>query len=143
MIYANLLHSQLQHVTLSGEPHNESLVVSPVTREAVEALVLLLSPFAPHVCEECWDMLGYQNTSISHVSWPSYDEASCVDTTATVAIQINGKVRSTIELPIDLLETDAVERAMKIPNIQKYTAGYKVKKIVYVQGKIINIVLIK
>jgi leucyl-tRNA synthetase len=111
-------------------------------REAVEALVQLLSPFAPHVAEESWEILGHKK-SIAHSKWPSYDEALCVETTAVVAIQVNGKVRGKVEIDKELPEEDALKAAFEQPSVTKYTDGMSLKKVIYVPGKILNIVVAK
>ena len=122
--------------TLAGYKDNE-----PIPKQAIETLLLLLSPFAPHVAEECWKILGYSNTSISHVSWPQYDELLCRETFATVVIQVNGKFRSKLELPIDVKEDDVLIEALKQNSVTRYTDGSTIKKTIYVPGKILNIVV--
>jgi leucyl-tRNA synthetase len=117
----------------------------PVPREAVEALVLLLSPFAPHVAEEAWEILGkFQGDAqscISRAPWPAYDESLCVETTAVVAIQVNGKVRGKVEMEKSLEESAAVQLAQEQATVSKFLDGKQIKKIVYVPGKILNIVV--
>lgn len=114
----------------------------PIPRKAVEALVLLVSPFAPHIAEESWQILGHK-TSIALASWPKYDEALCVDTTAVVAIQVNGKVRGKMEIAKDFPEADALSEALKQSSVTKHTDGMQVAKIIYVPGKILNIIVKK
>lgn len=112
----------------------------PPPRRAVETLVLLLSPFAPHVAEEAWQMLGHKQ-SLSKEPWPKYLEELCFDTTAIVAIQVNGKVRGKVELDKDLPQDAALAEALKQQSVLKYTDGKTLKKVIYVPGKIINVVL--
>ena len=114
----------------------------PIPKVAVEALVLLVSPFAPHMAEESWQILGHK-TSIATASWPKYDEALCIDTSAVVAIQVNGKVRGKMEIAKDLSEADALSEAMKQTSVTKHTDGMQVAKIIYVKGKILNIIVKK
>jgi leucyl-tRNA synthetase len=111
-------------------------------REALEVLVLLVSPFAPHVAEECWALLGHKK-SLSSAPWPTYKEELCVDSVVTVAIQVNGKVRGTVDVEKTLSESAILELALTLPGVTKFTSGLDVKKIVYVQGKILNIVVAK
>jgi leucyl-tRNA synthetase len=119
---------------------------SPPPREAVEALVLLLSPFAPHIAEEAWEILGkFQDspiTCISRASWPVFDEKLCDETTAVVAIQINGKVRAKLEMEKASTEETAMELALEQSTVKKFMDGKQVKKVVYVPGKILNIVVV-
>lgn len=122
-----------------------SALDGPVPREAVESLVLLLSPFAPHVAEEAWEILGKfkgdAKSCISRTPWPIYDESLCIDTTAVVAIQVNGKVRGKIEMEKTLEESAAVKLAQEQATVNKFLEGKQVKKVVYVPGKILNIVV--
>jgi leucyl-tRNA synthetase len=111
-------------------------------RAAIENLILLLSPFAPHVAEEAWEMLGHK-TSIALAQWPKYDESLCADTTAVVAIQVNGKVRGKMEIEKELPEAGALQLAFEQASVKKYTDGMNVKKVIYVPGKILNIVVAK
>ena len=113
---------------------------STVPRKAVENLILLLSPFAPHLAEECWQLLGHDG-SVSLQPWPQYDNSLCIDTSATVAIQVNGKVRGKVELAVNEAEGDALALALQQASVAKYTAGQPVKKVVYVPGRILNIIV--
>jgi leucyl-tRNA synthetase len=126
MIYVNTLNSAV--------PQG-----SPKPRQAVEALVLLLSPFAPHLAEEAWQQLGHTE-SISRHPWPTFDAALCVETVATIAVQVNGKVRGKLEIEKDLAEKDAMELAMSQASVKKYTDGLEIKKVVYVPGRILSII---
>jgi leucyl-tRNA synthetase len=127
MIYTNYLMS---HRANSGS----------VPRLAVEVLVQMLSPFAPHVAEECWSLLGHKE-SLSLNPWPLFDESLCVDTLATVVIQVNGKVRGKVELDKDTLEEIVLASAMEQQNVVKYTQGNAIKKIIFIPGKILNILV--
>ena len=117
-----------------------SSIEGELPRQAVETLVLLVSPFAPHLAEEAWQQLGHSK-SLAHEAWPKYDEALCVDTTAVVAVQVNGKVRAKLEMDVSLPEAEAYATAIQQSSVTKYTDGLEVKKIVYVPGRIINIVV--
>jgi leucyl-tRNA synthetase len=115
---------------------------APVPKKALETLVHLLSPFAPHIAEECWLILG--NTSergLSYEAWPKFEEALCVDTTAVVAIQVNGKVRAKLEMDKDLSEVDAIGIALQQASVAKFMDGKPIKKAIYVPGRILNIVV--
>lgn len=109
-------------------------------RQAVEVLILLLAPFAPHVAEEAWEMLGHKRC-ISLSPWPVYDEALCVDTTAMVGIQINGKIRGKLEMDKTLSQEDAIALAREVALVNKYLEGKEIKKVVYVAGRILNIIV--
>merc|ERR1711871_1872908 len=110
-----------------------------IPREAVENLALMVSPFAPHLGEECWKVLGHSDSLASH-AWVEWDEAKCVDATVTMAVQVNGKVRAKISLAPDAAEDAARELAFAEEGVQKFTEGKDIKKVIYVPGKILNIV---
>ena len=113
---------------------------TPPPKQAVEALLLLLSPFAPHVAEEGWQILGH-NQSISKEAWPKFIPELCIDATAVVAIQVNGKVRGKIEVDKNLSQDAAVEEALLQASVTKHIGTSSIKKVVYVPGKILNIVV--
>ena len=111
-------------------------------KQAVTTLAVLLSPFAPHVAEEMWEVLGHTESKgcISKQSWPEYDEQYCVEDTATVAIQVSGKVRGKLDVPKDLSQEDMVSLALEQPLVSKWVDGKPFKKVIYVPGKILNLV---
>jgi len=110
-----------------------------VPREAAENLALMVSPFAPHLGEECWEMLGH-SASLAEHPWVTFDEALCVDDTVTMAVQVNGKVRGQIELPVGCSEDEAMTEAKKQEKVEFQLQGKDIKKIIYVPGRILNIV---
>lgn len=113
-----------------------------VPREAVEKTILMLSPFAPHLAEECWSLLqGHDEpTSLAYEPWVEYDEALCVDDTVKMGVQVNGKARGEIEIPKDADQETAVEAAMQQSRVQAQVEGKDVKKVIYVPGRILNII---
>ena len=118
--------------------HLHSLPVVP--REALLALVLLVSPFAPHLGEEMWRRAGHER-SLAYAPWPTYDEALCVDDVVETAVQINGKVRGRVVLSRTATEEDARAAALAAEGVGAYTTGKAIKKFIYVPGKIINLVV--
>lgn len=110
--------------------------------EPVRNLALLLSPMAPHLCEEVWQLLGNEG-SLAYVTWPEYDEAKCVESTVSMGVQVNGKVRGQISLPKDADEAMAKELALANEKVAKFTDGKEIRKFVYVPGRIVNIVVSK
>ncbi len=111
-----------------------------VPREAMRALTLLVSPFAPHLGEELWHLQGHEK-SLAHEPWPTWDEALCVDDVVEMAVQVNGKVRGRVTLPRAAGEDEARAAALAAEGVGAHTAGKAVKKFIYVPGKIINIVV--
>ncbi len=110
-----------------------------VPREAAEKLALMISPFAPHLGEECWSMLGHQ-TSLAYEPWVEYDEKLCIDNTVKMGVQVNGKVRGEIEIAKDANQDAAMAEAMKQQRVEAQLEGKEIKKIIYVAGRILNIV---
>lgn len=112
----------------------------PLSKGNLALFVRILEPFAPHLAEELWEQLGH-NTLIVKESWPKYDEALLQDDTFVLAIQINGKLRSTIEVASDVTEETAKELAFADENVKKWLEDKEVVKVVYVKGKLLSIVI--
>jgi leucyl-tRNA synthetase len=112
----------------------------PVFREALEALVLLLSPFAPHLCEEMWARLGRRFPVVDRL-WPAADAAIAREEELELAVQVNGKVRAHVTVPADLPEEEVRARALAEPRIQEQVAGKEVVKVVVVPRRLVNVVV--
>ena len=110
-----------------------------VPREAAEKLALMISPIAPHLGEECWSMLGGQK-SLAYEPWVEYDEELCIDNTVKMGVQVNGKVRGEIEISKDADQDVAMAEAMKQSRVESQLEGKEIKKIIFVAGRILNIV---
>ena len=102
--------------------------------------MLLLSPFAPHITEELWNMFG-EKKSIHLSSWPEYNSDLIKDEEVKIAVQVNGKVRSEIMVGVDASEEKVKEQALQDPAVVKHLAGAQPKKVIYVKGRLINIVI--
>lgn len=107
---------------------------------AIESLLQLLSPFAPHLSEELWQQLGHSG-SIHTSQWPSYDEKYLIRDSATIVVQINGKLRARLTLPVDVTEEQAANAAKTEPKIIEHLAGREIKKTIYVPGRLVNLVV--
>jgi leucyl-tRNA synthetase len=118
--------------------HLASLEEPP--RDAVEKLVLIVSPFAPHLAEELWAVLGHV-PSISHVAWPDYEERLCVEDSVEMAVQVNGKVRGRVTLGRNASEEAAVKAALADDHVQKFLQGRSVEKVIYVPARILNLIV--
>jgi leucyl-tRNA synthetase len=112
----------------------------PVLRESLETLALMLSPFAPHIAEEMWEALGHAE-GVDSAVWPVYDEAIAREEEITVVVQIQGKLRSRIQVPADSPNEVLKEAALNEPRIRELTAGKKIRKVIVVPGKLVNIVI--
>lgn len=109
-------------------------------RSTLESLLQLLAPFAPHITEELWQQLGH-DTSIHISGWPKYDEKYLVRDTVVVAIQVNGKLRGEVTLPINADEAATIEAAKAEDKVKAHTDGKTIVKTIYVPGKIVNLVV--
>ena len=109
------------------------------SRGDMKALLLMLSPFAPHMCEELWEMAGYGG-QVCLQSWPKYDAAKTVAATAKMAVQVSGKVRANIEVPADAADADIVAAALAEPKIAKLAEGMDLVKSIVVRGKLVSLI---
>ena len=110
------------------------------SRGDMKALLLMLSPFAPHMCEELWEMAGYGG-QVCLQPWPEYDESKTVAATAKMAVQVSGKVRANIEVPADAADADIVSTALAEPKIAKLAEGMELVKSIVVRGKLVSLIL--
>jgi leucyl-tRNA synthetase len=111
-----------------------------VKREALEALVLLIGPMMPHLAEELWSELGH-TTLVADTPWPQFDESLTVDNSVKLAVQVNGKVRDTIEVAKDMSKEDIEKVAFANDKVIKFTDGKTIRKVIVVPGRIVNIVV--
>ena len=109
-------------------------------KEILEPLCILLSPFAPHITEELWNLMGNQ-TSISFASFPAFDESVLVENTFKYPVSINGKMRANVEIALDLDKDEVEKIVLANAEVQKYIDGKQIKKIIFVPKKIVNIVV--
>ena len=111
-----------------------------VLREALEAIIRLLNPFVPHICEDLWTQLGHEE-SVESAGWPVWDDSALVATEITLVVQVNGKVRSKVSVPADA-DKDAIEAvALSEENVKRFIEGKQVRKVITVPGRLINIVV--
>jgi leucyl-tRNA synthetase len=111
-----------------------------VTRGELETLLKLLSPVAPHIAEEMWQNLGH-GEPIHHASWPEWDEAALKQDEVEIAVQVNGKVRGRIMVPADLTREAAEQDLPGNPEVVRMTAGKQLVKVVFVPGRLLNLVV--
>jgi leucyl-tRNA synthetase len=111
-----------------------------VVREAVDALVLMLSPFAPHTCEELWERLGRAG-GLAAARWPSFDAEAARAESIVVPVQVNGKLRGRITVAPDASEDELREKALADPAVQAHTSGKTVKKVIVARGKLVSVVV--
>jgi leucyl-tRNA synthetase len=118
---------------------NHCYKVGSVTKETAEIFTLLLAPMAPHLCEELWEILGHKNT-LAYKEWPSFDENLAADEVITVAVQVNGKLRATLEVSPMITQEEILAMAKADENVAKNLVGTIIKEI-YVPMKIVNFVV--
>ncbi len=111
-----------------------------VAREAIESLVVLVSPFAPHTAEEIWERYGYTGT-LAAAQWPIVDEAAARAESIVVPVQVNGKVRGRIEVSPDASEADLERLALADPSVQPHLVGKTVKRVVVAKGRLVSVVV--
>lgn len=119
---------------------NHLAKLEQIPTSAAEYFVLLLSPYAPHIAEELWSILGHDKT-LAYEAWPTYDASKCEMTRVKLAIQVLGKLRGTLEVDKDTSEADIVKAALDIPAVTRQIEGKTIRKTIYVPGKIVNFIV--
>lgn len=110
-----------------------------VSKSTFETFLLLLAPYAPHVAEELWEKLGGSGM-ISRHAWPLYDEKLSVQTTVSIPVQVNGKVRGELVIDVNASQAEVEEQARALDNVAKHLTGVQVRKVIYVPGRLLNFV---
>ena len=110
-----------------------------ITKDDYRLLLILLNPMAPHITEELNEELGFK--PICESEWPEYDEEKTVESVKDIAVQVNGKVRATIQINVEDDEQSIKERAMECDNVKKHIEGKEIVKVIVIKGKIVNIVV--
>ena len=111
------------------------------SRELLQKLVVLIAPFAPHIAEELWEILGNTSTSVCDAEWPAWDEQYLVENEMQLTVSFNGKARYQKTFPIDASNEDIQKAVLTDEKSLKYTEGKTVVKVIIVPKKIVNIVL--
>jgi leucyl-tRNA synthetase len=148
-----LVHKTIRKVTLDIEALHFNTAISAmmilvrhlggmgaVPREAAHDLVLLVSPFAPHLGEELWSRLGH-DALLAYAPWPEFDPELVKESEVEIGVQVNGKLRGVITLPVDAAEGAAREAALAEPRVQAHVEGKTIRKFIYVKGKIVNFIV--
>ena len=117
-----------------------AIVKSAEWKFAIESLLQVLAPFAPHLTEELWSQMGYE-TTIHIDTWPKWDDAYLTQDTVMLVVQVNGKLRAKLTVDKAIADDEAKALALSDENVKKYVEGKEPKKVVYVPGRLVNIVL--
>ncbi len=123
----------------SGEQENDRCQV--ILNRSIRSMILLLSPIAPHMCEELWEKVDGGGASVVQVSWPCYEEKALQKETIQIIAQINGKLRGRFKLPSETSEERIREIILADEKIQEFVQGRPIKKAIYVSGKLMNLVV--
>jgi leucyl-tRNA synthetase len=147
-----LLHRTIKKVTEDINSFNFNTAISAfmiltnemtagkISQKQLESLIKLLAPFAPHLMEEMWCNLGHKK-SVNIEKWPTFDPSKIKEEIVTLAVQVNGRVRATISVSPDADQVEVEKMALNMPEIQKWLNGVAPKKVIYVKGRILNIVI--
>lgn len=119
---------------------NELYKIGSVTKGEFKTLLVLLNPVAPHMTEELWQLIGEQGR-VYQQKWVAYDEKKTIEDTVEIAVQINGKVKANLAIALDEKQADVEPKAMELPLIKAALEGKTVIKVIYVPGRILNIVV--
>ena len=119
---------------------NEATKAPALSQAWFESFVKILSPFAPHLAEEMWQRLGHRG-SITYQPWPVFDEAKLARDTMMIGVQISGKLRSQIEVPVDATEATILETAKADAKVLPFLDGKPIKREIYVKGRLVNLVV--
>jgi leucyl-tRNA synthetase len=132
--YNTAIAAMMEYVNEVREAGSES-------REALEPLVLMLAPYAPHLAEELWAVLGHTERSIFEERWPAYDEALVAAGDVEIAVQVNGRLRGRVIVARGTPEAEVVKRALADEGVKKFVDSNPIKKTVFVQDRLVNLVV--
>jgi len=118
----------------------DTLIASPAFSEAIYSLILVLAPFTPHIADELWERLGYEGFTYNQ-PYPEYDEAVAAAEELNIVVQVNGKLRDVLVVPVDTPQEELERLALASPKVQQFTNGKTVKKVIVVPGKLVNVVV--
>jgi len=130
---------ELVNTLQAFEPKN-SPQNAPVVKEAIESVVMLLAPFVPHFAEELWSMLAHDK-GVDQSGWPAYDPAAAIDEELLIVVQVNGKLRGKVTVAASAAEDEVKGAALAEERVKPFIEGKSVRKVVYVPGKLVNIVV--
>jgi len=127
-------------VSSAAQRPSSSNVADAVIKQGVETMIVLLTPFVPHIANELWEQLGHREL-LDQVSWPAYSEDALEEEELLIVVQVNGKVRGKITVPADVSQERIETDALADPRIQGFLDGKKVQRVVYVPRRLVNIVV--
>ena len=131
--------SMMEFSNSLGQTWDSGVIDSEAWNDAIRDLALLMSPVTPFLAEEIWDRIG-ESFSVHQQPWPEWDPELAADETITLVVQVNGRLRDRIDVPADISEEDAKARALESDRARTHTAGKEVRRVIYVPGRLVNIV---
>ena len=134
------LAAMMEYTNYLNQAWEKKGVDSDMWQDAIKSLLLLLAPAAPHMAEELWESIG-QPYSIHNQRLPQWDEALAADEVVTLVVQVNGKVRDRLQVPVSITEEEAKRLALESPNVRSYLNKEKMVNLVYVPGRLVNVVV--
>jgi leucyl-tRNA synthetase len=135
-----MIAALMEYTNYLAKTRDEGIISEAAWKEAINTLVLLLAPTAPHLAEELWQQTGHKY-SIHNQAWPKWDEALAKEEEITLVVQVNGKLRERINVPVSITEDEAKEKALASPKVKNHIEGKKIIKTIYVPGRLVNIVV--
>jgi leucyl-tRNA synthetase len=135
-----MIAALMEYTNYLTKTKDEGIISDAAWKESIDTLLLLLAPTAPHLTEELWQRTGHEY-SIHNQSWPKWDEALAKDEEITLVVQVNGKLRERIAVPVSITEDEAKNKALESPRVKAHTEGKKIIKVIYVAGRLVNIVV--
>jgi leucyl-tRNA synthetase len=138
--FNTMIAALMEFTNYLGKVREERLVENAAWQEAIDALLLLLAPTAPHLAEELWTRTGHPY-SMHNQAFPTWDEELAAEEEFTLVIQVNGRLRDRINVPVSITEREARELALRSERIRRYLEGGEVAKIIYVPRRLVNIVV--
>jgi len=130
----------MEFTNFLGRVQEQGNVSVSLWKEAITKLLLLLAPTAPHLAEELWARIGH-TYSIHNQPWPEWDEELAKEEEVTLVIQVNGKIRDKLTVPVSITEDEAKEMALGRERVKAYVQGKKINKVIYVPQKLVSIVV--
>ena len=134
-VIMELVNAMYAYREKRGDSEGERNVFS----SAMATVITTLSPITPHICEELWERLGH-TSHLAGEPWPTYDEKAMVKDTQTIALQVNGKLRGTMEAPTGADKKTLEDLALATEQIRRFTKDLTIRKVIVVPGKIVNVV---
>jgi leucyl-tRNA synthetase len=138
--FNTMIAALMEYSNYLGKVKEAGTVSPSAWAESIRTILLLLAPSAPHITEELWQKIGYDH-SIHNQGWPQWDEALTREEEITLVVQVNGKLRDRVTVPISISEDEARKLAAEQPKVQSYLEGREVVRVIYIPGRLVNIVV--